>query len=70
VSAVEALTEREIEVLELVAEGLTNREVAQRLFLSVSTVKVHTYNIYSKLDVHNRTQAVAKARVLGILPST
>jgi LuxR family maltose regulon positive regulatory protein len=64
---VEPLTDREIEVLELVAEGLTNREVAQRLVLSVSTVKVHTYNIYTKLDVHNRTQAVSKARALGIL---
>jgi LuxR family maltose regulon positive regulatory protein len=64
---VEPLTDREIEVLALVAEGLTNREVAQRLVVSVSTIKAHTYNIYTKLDVHNRTQAVAKARVLGIL---
>jgi LuxR family maltose regulon positive regulatory protein len=67
---VEPLSEREIEVLQLVAEGLSNREIAHKLFLSVSTVKVHTYNIYGKLGVHSRTQAVAKARALGILPSS
>ncbi len=63
---VEPLSEREREVLQLIAEGLSNREIAQKLFLSVSTVKVHTYNIYGKLGVHSRTQAVAKARALGI----
>jgi LuxR family maltose regulon positive regulatory protein len=67
---VEPLSEREIEVLELIAQGLSNREIAQKLFLSVSTVKVHTYNIYGKLGVHSRTQAVAKARALGVLPSS
>jgi LuxR family maltose regulon positive regulatory protein len=67
---IEPLTEREIEVLQLVAKGLSNREIAQRLFLAVSTVKVHTYNIYGKLGVHSRTQAVAKARTLGILPQS
>jgi LuxR family maltose regulon positive regulatory protein len=66
---IEPLSEREREVLLLIAEGLSNREIAQRLFLSLSTVKVHTYNIYGKLGVHSRTQAVAKARALGILPS-
>jgi LuxR family maltose regulon positive regulatory protein len=66
---VEPLSEREREVLQLIAEGLSNREIAQELFLSISTVKVHTYNIYGKLGVHSRTQAVAKARALGILPS-
>jgi LuxR family maltose regulon positive regulatory protein len=66
---VEPLSERELEVLQLIAEGFSNREIAQKLFLSVSTVKVHTYNIYSKLGVHSRTQAVAKARALGVLPS-
>jgi len=65
---IEALSEREREVLQLIAQGLTNREIAQKLFLSLSTVKVHTYHIYAKLDVHSRTQAVAKARALGILP--
>ncbi len=67
---IEPLSEREIEVLQLIAEGLSNREIARKLFLSMSTVKVHTYNIYSKLGVHSRTQAVAKARALGILPSS
>jgi LuxR family maltose regulon positive regulatory protein len=66
---VEPLSEREIEVLQLIAEGLTNQEIASRLYLSLNTVKVHTRNIYGKLGVNNRTQAVARARSLGILPS-
>jgi LuxR family maltose regulon positive regulatory protein len=66
---VEPLSERELEVLELLAEGLTNREIASRLFLSLNTVKAHTRNIYGKLGVHNRTQAVVRARALGALPS-
>ena len=66
---VEPLSEREIEVLQLIAEGLTNQEIASRLFLSLHTVKVHAHNIYGKLGVHNRTQAAARARALGILPS-
>jgi LuxR family maltose regulon positive regulatory protein len=66
---VEPLSEREIEVLQLIAEGLTNQEVASRLYLAVSTVKVHTRNIYGKLGAHHRADAVARARALGILPS-
>ena len=66
---VEPLSEREIEVLSLIAEGLSNRQVAQRLVISVNTVRVHTSNIYGKLGVSNRTQAVTKARGLGILRS-
>ncbi len=65
---IEPLSERELEVLQLVAEGLTNREVAARLFLSLNTVKGHTRNIYGKLSVHSRTQAIARSRALGILP--
>jgi LuxR family maltose regulon positive regulatory protein len=65
---VEPLSERELEVLRLVAEGLSNREIAQQLFISLRTVKWHTSNIYGKLGVKNRTQAVAKAGALGILP--
>ncbi len=64
---VEPLSEREIEVLQLIAEGLSNQEVANRLYLSLHTVKVHAHNIYSKLGVKNRTQAVAKGRTLGLL---
>jgi LuxR family maltose regulon positive regulatory protein len=64
---IEPLSERELEVLQLIAEGLTNPEIATRLFLSVNTVKAHTRNIYGKLDSHNRMQAVANARAFGIL---
>jgi DNA-binding CsgD family transcriptional regulator len=66
---IEPLSERELEVLQLIAEGLTNREIASRLFLSLNTVKTHTRNVYGKLDVHNRTQAVGRARALGVLPT-
>lgn len=64
---VEPLSQREQEVLQLIADGLTNRELAERLVISLSTVKGHTANVYSKLGVKNRTQAVARARELGIL---
>jgi LuxR family maltose regulon positive regulatory protein len=67
---IEPLSEREIEVLQLIAEGLTNREIAARLYLSVNTVKVHSRNIYGKLGAHNRTEAAARAQALGILAST
>jgi LuxR family maltose regulon positive regulatory protein len=66
---VEPLSEREIEVLQLVAEGLTNKEIATRLYLSLNTIKVHTRNINGKLGVKNRMQAAARARALGILPN-
>lgn len=64
---IEALSDREMDVLQRVSEGLSNREIAQRLFISPGTVKVHTNSNYGKLDVHSRTQAVAKARAFGIL---
>jgi LuxR family maltose regulon positive regulatory protein len=67
---VEPLSERELEVLELIAEGLTNLEIASRLFLALNTVKAHSRNIYGKLGVHSRTQAVARARALGIWPTS
>jgi len=66
---VESLSDREIEVLQLVAQGRTNPEIAEKLYLSQHTVKVHARNIYGKLGVHNRTEAVNKARALGILPN-
>jgi LuxR family maltose regulon positive regulatory protein len=64
---VEPLTEREMDTLRLVAEGLSNREIAGRLVLSVGTVKAHLHNIYGKLAVSGRTQALAKARELGLI---
>jgi LuxR family maltose regulon positive regulatory protein len=67
---IESLSERELEVLQLIAAGLTNPEIASSLFLALNTVKAHTRNIYGKLGVHSRTQAVARARALGILSST
>jgi LuxR family maltose regulon positive regulatory protein len=63
----EPLSEREIEVLQLIAEGLTNRQVGERLYISPGTVKAHTSNIFGKLGVRSRTQAVARARDLSIL---
>ncbi len=64
---VEPLSKREIEVLEQLAKGLTNRQIAQQMVISLDTVKTHTGNIYSKLGVNNRTQAVIQARTLGLI---
>ncbi|MCB8979322.1 MAG: helix-turn-helix transcriptional regulator [Ardenticatenaceae bacterium] len=61
------LSERELEVLQLVAEGLSNRQIAKRLYLALSTVKGHNRVIYEKLSVNRRTEAVARARELGLL---
>jgi LuxR family maltose regulon positive regulatory protein len=61
------LTERELEVLRLIAAGLSNREIADRLVLALSTVKSYVNTIYSKLQVESRTQAVARARALHLL---
>ncbi len=66
-SLVEPLTERECEVLRLLLEGASNREIAQRLVLSVNTVKRHVYNLCGKLGVQSRTQAIIRARDLNLL---
>jgi LuxR family maltose regulon positive regulatory protein len=63
----EALTERELEVLRLVNDGLSNSEMAARLIVSVGTVKKHLNNIFGKLGVSSRTQALAVARTLRLL---
>lgn len=67
---IEALSERELEVLCLIADGLSNAEIAQRLCISLSTVKGHTSNIFGKLGVKNRAQAITRARSLDLLPLT
>ncbi len=64
---VEPLSERELEVLQLIAQGLSNREISERLFLTLSTIKGHNRIIFSKLMVQRRTEAVARARELGLL---
>ena len=67
-SLVEPLSQRELEVLRLIALGLSNREISERLFLALDTVKGHNRRIFAKLSVQRRTEAVAKARSLNILP--
>ena len=66
-SLIEPLSQRELEVLQLVAQGLSNREISERLFLALITVKGHNRNIFRKLQVRRRTEAVARARELGLL---
>jgi LuxR family maltose regulon positive regulatory protein len=64
---VEPLSEREREVLCLVANGMSNQEIADELILSIGTVKAHVHNIYGKLGVQSRTQAIARAREVRLL---
>ena len=66
-SLTEPLSQRELEVLQLIAQGLSNREISERLFLALDTVKGHNRNIFRKLQVRRRTEAVARARELGLL---
>jgi LuxR family maltose regulon positive regulatory protein len=63
----EPLSQRELEVLQLIAQGLSNREISERLFLAVITVKGHNRNIFRKLQVRRRTEAIVRARELGLL---
>jgi len=62
------LTPREIEILQLIAEGLSNREISERLFVSENTVKTHSANLFSKLSAKRRTQAVQLAKEAGVIP--
>lgn len=61
------LSKREIEVLEFMAAGLSNQEIADKMFVSLNTIKTHTSNIFSKLDVKRRTAAIEAARKLGLV---
>jgi two-component system, NarL family, response regulator LiaR len=62
------ISRREYEVLELIASGLSNQEIADRLFVSLNTIKTHSSNLFIKLNVKRRTQAIQKAKELGLLP--
>jgi len=62
------LSTREYEVLQLLAKGFSNAGIAESLFLSLSTIKTHVSNLYLKMDVKSRTQALEKAKRLGIIP--
>jgi NarL family two-component system response regulator LiaR len=62
------ISKRELEVLELMASGFSNNEIADKLFLSTNTIKTHAANLFEKLDVRRRTQAVEKAKQLGLIP--
>ena len=64
---IEPLTERELQVLQLLAEGLSNQAIAGQLIVALGTVKTHTASVYRKLDVISRSQAVARARDLGLI---
>jgi len=66
-AAVEELTEREHQILELMARGLSNREIAERLYLTEGTVKNHLSHVFQKVSARRRTEALARARELGWL---
>ena len=61
------LNEREYEILQLISQGLSNQEIANQLFLALPTIKTHTSNLYSKLDVQSRTQAIHKAQAWNLI---
>ncbi len=62
------ISKRELEVLELMAQGLANQEIADKLFVSLNTIKTHSSNLFSKLEVSRRTQAIQKAKELNLIP--
>jgi ATP/maltotriose-dependent transcriptional regulator MalT len=64
---IEPLSERELEVMRLLASGRTNREISHELYVSHGTVKAHAANIYRKLDAHNRAEMISRAKALGLL---
>ncbi len=66
--AATGLTPRELEILELIAKGLSNREIAERVFVSENTVKTHSSRVFKKLGARRRTQAVQLGKELGLIP--
>jgi LuxR family maltose regulon positive regulatory protein len=64
---IESLSQRELKILQLIAQGLSNREIGERLFLALDTIKGHNRKIFDKLQVQSRTEAIARARELGLL---
>ena len=62
------MSKRELEVLQLMAQGLSNQEIAKQLFVSLNTIKTHSSKIFEKMDVQRRTQAIEKAKRLGLIP--
>lgn len=62
------LSAREMDVLQLMADGLSNRQIAARLFVSLNTIKTHTSNLFLKMDVERRTQAIEMAKRLSLIP--
>ena len=62
------ISKREYEVLELMARGLSNQEIADALFVSINTIKTHVSNLFLKLDTKRRTQAIQKAKELRLIP--
>jgi DNA-binding CsgD family transcriptional regulator len=62
------LSTRELEVLQLMANGLSNQQIAERLFVSLNTIKTHTSNLFLKMEVERRTQAIEKAKRLNLIP--
>ena len=62
------ISKREYEVLELIAQGLSNQEIAERLFVSLNTIKTHSSHLFMKLDVRRRTEAIRRAKELRLLP--
>jgi DNA-binding CsgD family transcriptional regulator len=62
------LSAREMEVLQLMADGLSNQQIAERLFVSLNTIKTHTSNLFLKMEVERRTQAIEMAKRLGLIP--
>ena len=63
-----SISKREYEVLELIANGMSNQEIADKLFVSLNTIKTHSSRLFEKLEVSRRTQAVEKAKSMGLIP--